>query len=44
MGDFVGIRAEYIGCLGDSIDVIHDFVSDRVWFLCWHSSISFFQG
>ena len=44
MGDFVGSRAEYIGCLGDSVDVMHDSVGDRVWFLCWHGQICIFQG
>ena len=30
MCDFVGSKAEYIGCLGDFVYDMHDSVSDRV--------------
>ena len=44
MGDFVGSKAEYIGCLGDSVDDMHDSVSDRVSFLHWHGLFCLFLG
>ena len=42
MRDFVGSKAEYIGCLRDSVDDMHDSVS--VWFLYWHGLICLFLG